>query len=50
MAEPSMVKAPGKPGMASHSNSSTSKKTGNEARMNNREILINKMKAWMRSG
>ena len=43
--DPSVVKIPGKLGTASHNNSSTAKNIGNEARTNNRESLIIKMKA-----
>ena len=44
IADPSVVKTPGKPGTANHSNKSTTKNTGNEAKTNNRESLIIKMK------
>ena len=40
MAVANAFNTPGKPGTANHSDSSTSKNTGNEARTNNREILI----------
>lgn len=44
IAVPSIVNAPGKPGTANRNNSSTNKNTGNEAKINNREILIIKIK------
>lgn len=44
MPEPKVINTPDKPGTANHNNSSTDKNTGNDARANNREILIIKIK------
>lgn len=44
MNEPSAVNIPAKLGTANHNNRSTTKNTGNDAKTNNRESLIIKIK------